>query len=134
MPEQASFERSNGNVIIRLVENVIENSDDNGTIMYEYDEYLMVTTNRDGLEQEVQNNFAGWMDMAKVREEEMLKDEYRKKTQEYIRQEYSEHDEAKLTNAAVTAMINNEPTPQEYIAYRTYIEECKERARNLIYS
>jgi hypothetical protein len=133
-PELVSFEKDKGNAIIRFAQNIIENIDENGNKYFDYDEYIAVTTDREGLEQEVGGHYAGWLDMAKIREEETLKDAYHKKAQEYIRQIYSEHDEAKLINEAVVANINSEPVPSEYIAYRAYVQECKERAKALIYS
>lgn len=121
-------------VVARFTENIVEKTDENGNIYFEYDEYVFETFAREGLEQEIRQNFEVWLSMAKSREETILHEKYRCKVQEFIRQKYTEHDEAKLINEALTDYMEGRSPSQEYIGYRTYVEECKERARQLVYT
>jgi hypothetical protein len=92
MPQELLIERHVGVIKLRFVENIVEKKNDDGQVYFEYDEYVFETIEREGLEEEIQGNFSVWLDMAKAREEIILRDLYRHKTQEFIRQCYSEHD------------------------------------------
>jgi hypothetical protein len=133
MPHELLIEKYVGVSRLRFAENIVEKKTDDEHIYFEYDEYVFETIERKGLEEEIQGNFNVWLDMAKAREEIILRDLYRHKTQEFIRQSYSEHDEAKLLNEALMDNIEGREISVDYINYRHYIEECKEKARQLVY-
>jgi hypothetical protein len=49
-------------------------------------------------------------------------------TQKYIHQVYSLDDEFSRTNFAIMDMAQGLPFSQQYIDYRAYVEDCKDRA------
>ena len=68
-PPALSFEhRFNGTAEMRFRENIISKKDDKGDTIYNYDEYLLIVTDRDGLEKIVQDNMEVWLAYAKQQE------------------------------------------------------------------
>ena len=68
-PSPLLFEhRFNGTAEMRFRENIISKKDDKGDTIYNYDEYLLIVTDRDGLEKIVQDNMEVWLAYAKQQE------------------------------------------------------------------
>ena len=68
-PSPLSFEhRFDGMAEIRFRENITSEKDENGDMIYTYDEYLLVMLDRDGLEKIVQDNLPAWLAYAKQQE------------------------------------------------------------------
>ena len=60
-----------GYVEIRLHENskdITPTDDENAAPLYEYDEYVFHVKQRDGLKQEIENNFADWIQTGRMLE------------------------------------------------------------------
>ena len=53
---------------IVLRENITSVVEEDGTIMYTYEEYRLMVPYRDNLYASVEGNFAGWLSVAKVAE------------------------------------------------------------------
>lgn len=58
---------------------------------------------------------------------------YANLTKKYIKEKYSQDQETGLTNDCIQALMANQPSPQEYLDYRTYVEECKNKAYLEVY-
>ena len=72
-PPALSFEhRFDGMAEMRFRENIISKKDDKGDTIYNYDEYLLIVTDRAGLEKIVQENMGVWLAYAKAQEAEQL--------------------------------------------------------------
>ena len=68
-PSPLLFEhRFNGTAEMRFRQNIISKKDDKGDTIYNYDEYLLIVTDRDGLEKIVQDNMEVWLAYAKQQE------------------------------------------------------------------
>ena len=68
-PSPLLFEhRFDGMAEMRFRENIISKKDDKGDTIYNYDEYLLIVTDRDGLEKIVQDNMEVWLAYAKQQE------------------------------------------------------------------
>ena len=68
-PPALSFEhRFDGMAEMRFRENITDSKDDKGDTIYNYDEYLLIMIDRDGLEKIVQDNLPVWLAYAKVAE------------------------------------------------------------------
>ena len=63
-PEFVRVEVYEENADVLLVENILETERD-GEIMFEYDEYRFTIANRDNLKSIIENSFSEWMDFAK---------------------------------------------------------------------
>lgn len=60
-----------GYVEVRLHENIKDitpTDDENATPLYEYDEYVFHVKQRDGLQQEIENNLADWIQTGRMLE------------------------------------------------------------------
>lgn len=51
--------------IVSFFDNVEEFTDDEGNIKYKYDYYTLELTNRDGLYDEIENNYEEYLELAK---------------------------------------------------------------------
>ena len=69
----------------------------------------------------------------RVKTNEELEQEYRRKVLELIGAQYSPSDEIGLTNDALLQVMVGEPVAQTYTDYRVYVEGCKDAAHMEVY-
>lgn len=54
---------------------------------------------------------------------------YKMLVQQYVHEKYTFDDESALTNKAIELLSNGQELSKEYLEYRAFVEECKERAK-----
>lgn len=59
---------------------------------------------------------------------------YKTLVQQYIHERYSIDDETALINEAIEYIADSRLPPEKYNDYRSYVEECKTRARKEVYN
>jgi hypothetical protein len=72
IPQQIEIhELQNGEAEVLLTENVVEKQINEGLI-YEYNLYIIKTQNREGLKEQIENNFTTWLQFAKDKEKPII--------------------------------------------------------------
>jgi hypothetical protein len=112
----------------RLATNITEVTKE-GDLLYEYEEYQLATAVPIEV---IESDFERYLALAKAQELKRTEENYKVMTQRLIREQYSSHDELKLTNDALLSVMTGESPGADYISYRHHVEECKIRAAELI--
>jgi hypothetical protein len=99
-----------------------------GDLIYEYEEFQLEAAVP---KETVEADFAMYLAQAKAQESKRIEQNYKTMTQRMIREQYSSHDELKLTNDALLSVMSGETPGVEYISYRHHVEECKIKAAEL---
>lgn len=112
----------------RLATNIVEVTKE-GDLIYEYEEYQLEAAVPKEI---VEADFDRYLALAKAQESKRMEQNYKAMTQRLIREQYTSHDELKLTNDALLSVMTGESPGADYISYRHHVEECKIRAAELI--
>ena len=82
-PSTAVFEKVNGTLRVRLCENIVE-CERLGETIYEYDEYVFVLKDREGLREDIESNLERWLATAEARERKNLANTVRLRRNELL--------------------------------------------------
>ena len=127
-PSEISIERVNGSAIIRFTENPMEIVDnEDGSRLWECDEYVLKLRDRAGIEEHVKENFAKFFEYAKEDERAKLADAVRLKRDILLKESDPEMCIDRFVGPDITAKIEN-ALNGEWAAYRQALRDIPKQA------
>ena len=126
-PPALSFEhRFDGMAEMRFRENITDSKDEKGNTIYNYDEYLLIVTDRDGLEKIVQDNMEVWLAYAKQQETDNQAQAVRDKRDKLLADtDWTQTDDAPLSGDSKESMRKYRQSLRDITSQSGFPQEIK---------